>query len=88
MTETAQTLADQLSILADTISARLADDIVAGKVDQNKANDTLGKIAVLRQQADALYMNAIIDAVQEQAEAQQKLQGLIDTAVDKTRIFE
>lgn len=88
MNETPETLAKQLSACADTISSRLSADVKAGKVSAEQANKVIGKIAVLRQQANAMYMEAVFDAIAKQTDAQKKLQGAITKANDKIKTMQ
>lgn len=88
MSETPETLAKQLTNCADTISNRLNADVKAGKVTAEQANKIIGKIAVLRQQANAMYMESVIDALANQADAQKKLQGAITKANDKIKTLQ
>ena len=89
--EQIEALADQLSACADEIHARVMSDIRAHKgapiseAEQTLARAMLDDILLLRQQANALYVDAATIIVKSLAQSQAQVIGLTVEAAEKVR---
>jgi hypothetical protein len=78
-------LADSLTLSADAIHQKLMKDIKKGSVDQPQAQLIFQDEVILRQKANALYIDAANCVIKNLGEPQAELVGVIAAANEKLK---